>query len=63
MRVNGADVIIDVSSLGSLLAQMGIETRGVAIARNGEIIPRSQWDDVVLDEADEIEIVSAAAGG
>ncbi len=37
--------------------------RGVAVARNGEVVPRSRWTDVVVGPDDVIEIVTAAAGG
>ncbi len=38
-------------------------TRGVAVARNGEVVPKSRWDEEVLVDGDRIEIVTAAAGG
>ena len=37
--------------------------RGVAVARNGEVVPKSTWDRAVVHEGDRIEIVTAAAGG
>jgi sulfur carrier protein len=37
--------------------------RGIAVARNGEVVPRSAWPDTVLGSGDRIEIVTAAAGG
>ena len=37
--------------------------KGIAVARNGEVVPRSTWADTPLQDGDEIEIVTAAAGG
>jgi sulfur carrier protein len=37
--------------------------RGIAVARNGEVVPKSAWADTVLGPGDRIEIVTAAAGG
>jgi sulfur carrier protein len=37
--------------------------RGVAVARNGEVVSKSAWDATVVGEGDRIEIVTAAAGG
>ncbi|MGC8463952.1 MAG: sulfur carrier protein ThiS [Acidimicrobiales bacterium] len=37
--------------------------RGVAVAVNGTVVPRSQWDATVLNPGDRVEIVTAAAGG
>jgi sulfur carrier protein len=36
---------------------------GIAVARNGEVVPRSRWDDTELADGDSVEIVTAAAGG
>lgn len=36
---------------------------GVAVARNREIVPRSQWTLTELEPGDHVEIVTAAAGG
>jgi sulfur carrier protein len=38
------------------------EQRGVAVARNGEIVRRDSWSQAVED-GDEIEIVRAVQGG
>lgn len=37
--------------------------RGVAVAVNREIIPRSRWSEAHLAEGDRIEILEAAQGG
>ncbi|MFZ0664921.1 MAG: sulfur carrier protein ThiS [Acidimicrobiales bacterium] len=37
--------------------------RGVAVARNGEVVPRSQWGREHICAGDQIEILTAAAGG
>lgn len=36
---------------------------GVAVARNAEVVPRSQWSSVVLTTGDDVEIVTAVQGG
>ena len=37
--------------------------RGVAVAVNREIVPRSRWGEAHLVEGDRIEILEAAKGG
>jgi sulfur carrier protein len=37
--------------------------KGIAVALNGEVVPKSTWAHTALCDADEIEIVTAAAGG
>ncbi|SDP76900.1 sulfur carrier protein [Arthrobacter sp. ok909] len=36
---------------------------GVAVARNSEVVPRSQWHSTALAEGDDIELVTAIQGG
>jgi len=36
---------------------------GVAVARNSEVVPRSQWHSTALSEGDDIELVTAVQGG
>ena len=57
-RVNAADV-------RGLVAVLGLDPagRGVAVARNGEVVPRSSWETTTLAPDDRIEIVGAVQGG
>jgi sulfur carrier protein len=36
---------------------------GVAVARNSEVVPRSQWYVTALAEGDDVELVTAVQGG
>lgn len=36
---------------------------GVAVARNSDIVPRSQWATAIVEQGDEFEIVTAVQGG
>ena len=36
---------------------------GVAVARNSEVVPRSQWFATALAEGDDVELVTAVQGG
>jgi sulfur carrier protein len=37
--------------------------RGIAVARNGEVVPRSEWLATRLDPGDLVEVLTAAQGG
>jgi sulfur carrier protein len=37
--------------------------RGIAVAVNGEVIPRSAWDATGLQPGDRVEVLTAAQGG
>jgi sulfur carrier protein len=39
------------------------ESRGVAVALKGEVVPRSAWQSTELAEGDRLEVVVAVQGG
>jgi sulfur carrier protein len=63
MRVNGVAREGSSLSVRDLLDELGYDGRGIAVARNGEVVPRSLWVSTLLESDDAIEIVTAAAGG
>ena len=36
---------------------------GVAVARNADVVPRSQWHGTALADGDDVELVTAVQGG
>ena len=62
--VNGEPWKVDPgTSVAALVAAWCPSPRGVAVAVNGEVVPRSTWDVATVAPGDAVEIVSAAAGG
>lgn len=51
------------STLGDIVASLGLPERGVAIEVSGAIVPRSRWQDTILKEGDSIEVVHMVGGG
>ena len=39
------------------------ERRGVAVAVDGEVVPRSAWDATTLADGQRVEVVGAIQGG
>jgi sulfur carrier protein len=39
------------------------DARGLAVAVDGEVVPRGRWDAVELHEGQRVEIVQAVQGG
>jgi sulfur carrier protein len=50
-------------TVAALIAELGYAGKRIAIERNGEIVPRSQYNSVELAEGDKLEIVVAVGGG
>jgi sulfur carrier protein len=46
-----------------LLEKLAMAGKKVAIERNGEIVPKSEHHQVVLENGDRLEIVVAVGGG
>jgi len=39
------------------------EGRGVAVALDGEVVPRGRWDEQLLSDGQRVEVVQAVQGG
>ena len=50
-------------SVDGLVDRLALERRGLAIAVNGEVVPRSIWPAHPLAEGDQVEILTIAQGG
>jgi sulfur carrier protein len=65
IRVNGRDEPLAAATVAALLVEKELDPgqRGIAIALNGSVIPRSAWNETPLRAGDTIEIVRALKGG
>ncbi len=62
--INGEKQTLDGGlNITALLLRLGVDTRQVAVEKNREIIPKSQYDGTAIAEGDEIEIVGFIGGG
>jgi sulfur carrier protein len=48
---------------GELVERLGLGGKRIAIERNGEIVPRSEFSARSLGDGDRLEIVVAVGGG
>ena len=51
------------TSLAGLLAEIGLDPTRVAVERNLEIVPRSTFGEVMVEDGDAYEIVHFVGGG
>lgn len=66
IRINGEVISVNEQMKLSEFVTLrlnGKEPRGVAVALNEMIIPKSKWNDTLLNENDSVEIVHAVQGG
>ena len=50
-------------TVAELVVTLNLTGKRLAIEKNGEIVPRSQFADVHLQDGDKLEIVGAVGGG
>ena len=64
LTVNGRGFDSDRAlSVQALVETITEARRGVAVAVNGEVVPRSTWEATALAEGDSVEVLTAAQGG
>jgi sulfur carrier protein len=66
IAVNGEERLLpEGSTILDLLLDLDVEPgeRGVAVAVNGEVVPRQEWSSKGLTAGDRVELVRAVQGG
>ena len=53
----------ELMTISALVMTLNLTGKRLAIEKNGEIVPRSQFDVVNLQDGDKLEIVGAVGGG
>ncbi|HXA32557.1 MAG TPA: sulfur carrier protein ThiS [Acidimicrobiales bacterium] len=51
------------TTVSDIVASWCPSPKGVAVARNGDVVSKSRWATTEVSTGDRIEIVTAAAGG
>ena len=65
LTVNGEVHRLDPApgTIAELVRALNLEGRRIAVERNGEIVPRSRYDQSRLAPGDRLEIIAAVGGG
>ena len=66
MQLNGEPAVVPAgSTVATLVGASGVapEARGVAVALDGEVVPRGEWTTTVLRAGARLEVLTAVAGG
>ncbi|MDT0274330.1 sulfur carrier protein ThiS [Blastococcus goldschmidtiae] len=64
VTVNGAMVELgDGATVADLVAARAVGHDRVAVARNGDVVPRSSWAQTPLAPGDAVEVLAPTAGG
>jgi sulfur carrier protein len=65
LRINGKDAELAATTIAELLAEQGIDpkARFLAVAVNGAVVRRAEWQAAALAAGDNVEIVRPFQGG
>jgi thiamine biosynthesis protein ThiS len=63
LTINGEVREIASATVARLVGELGLDVRKVAVERNLEIVPKSQFEATALSDGDRIEIVHFIGGG
>ena len=63
VKVNGVELDIAGKTVSEYLSMTTYDSGRIAVERNGDIVFKSQYDDMVLEDGDSLEIVSFVGGG
>lgn len=50
-------------TLAELVPTISDRVSGIAVAHNGEVVPRGGWPNLILVEGDQVDVVTAVQGG
>lgn len=63
VKINGKNTDCGGQTIESYLTAHGYDLKRVAVERNGEIVPKSEYASATLADGDSVEVVSFVGGG
>ena len=61
--INNQETQTESKSINELASELALPERGVALAVNNRIVPRTSWESTGLKDGDNVTIIKAAFGG
>ena len=63
VKINGEELNIAGKTVAEYLATTNYDPKRIAVVRNGDIVPKAQYDETVLKDGDSVVVVSFVGGG
>ena len=63
IRINNKETEVEASTLLALAEETKLPERGIAVAVNTRMVPRTEWAGATIKEGDSIVIIKAVCGG
>lgn len=63
VKINNKETEVAASTLFELAKEMSLPEKGVAVAVNSRMAPRTDWEQTKINDGDSIVIIKAVCGG
>ena len=63
VKINGTELDAAGKTVAEYLETTDYNRSRIAVERNGEIVPKSDYDSTLLNDGDVVEVVSFVGGG
>lgn len=63
VKINGQEVDCAGKSIAEYIATTDYEQKRIAVEKNGDIVPKTQYAQTILQDGDVLEIVCFVGGG
>lgn len=63
VKINGEELNVADKTVAQYLTENGYDIKRVAVELNGDILPKAQYESTLLQDGDNVEIVSFVGGG
>lgn len=63
VKVNGEELDIAGKTVAEYLEGTAYDPKRIAVERNGEIVPKGKYGEIVLENGDTVEVVCFVGGG
>ena len=63
IKVNGEELDIAGKTITEFILTTEYDSKRIAVERNGDIVPKAQYDETMLCDGDVVEVVSFVGGG
>lgn len=62
-KINGEFIGTNGKTIAEYLSETNYDPKRIVIERNGEIVTKSQYAEMIIEENDVIEVISFVGGG
>ena len=63
VKINSEEMNVSGLTVAQYLATTNYDKKRIAVERNGDIVPKAQYDETLLQDGDNVEVVSFVGGG